>query len=995
MGSFVSNRWLSGWRRQETTGERAHRWSRGLVAFTAISSLQGPSRPAAVILLVATLCAGTASAQSVTGAAWARAGTLAGVVVDETEAVLPGARLVAVNTLTGTLREATTGGDGWFLMPLLPPGAYVMTAEREGFAPVEIRNIELGDADYLVLRLPMRLGGVAETVSVESGWLALDLDARILVPAVTQPVQGVRVGGELQRRLPLSPGREYADAARLAPGVIAALSGLYVHGVADDAAIILVDGADVSSPMAGGIDRLRIASEAIEAVEVRTAGMDASVPLSQAALISVVTKSGTNLFRGVTGGQWGGSGWMALNEPDFVPTSRAQADAALGGPVARDRWWFFGAYRGTSVGGDLPVDRSRVAVLSALFPGRPVSDEHASATSHAMFGKLNARFSERHDIVAFSQRDTSYSAGSEPNFHVGPLARTANGGNAYSARWSSVWSDTLMTRVSASFNDKTAGSQVPVEVEGAALTVYRTVRPSGTSLAGSESLGVLDEGADCCYTRPAGKLTLTADLTWYRHARGSHEIQAGIFSQPYARVARAYANGPGGLVSESAVLKDPDNPAAGFVPFARAFVAPGATTMQDLRSQDHAVYVQDTWVPSRWLAIAAGLRVDWIQDRDRTSGLVGREAWAVGPRLSVVLQPTPRNVLRAGWGRVHESPTASRLDPPASVMREGWYEYDNDLDGVFETRVGDGRVHVDDYLDLERGQPYVDELTLGYRRELPGRLVLGADFVARDYRAIPITRSGALAYVDGRIIRTDSGVARVTANTWNHPKVMDLAVQLTKQTARLQLSAAYNRNWRQIEGTWAPGDPAAVLQPSTFANDAGIDGVRFARDNSLSGSAGTGTYGWADHSAAIAASYIGPGGIAMAATYRVQSGPWSGPILTMVEPDPRFGPPVIEISGRNIPNPDPRATTLRFAYQTRGEGQLRLPAVHEMNVRIGLRRTTRWGRLEPALDVYNVANAAGSISWASGANEMFNPNFGRPYRKQAPRSASVSLRFVF
>jgi len=139
MSSFVSSHWLRGWRRQDRiAGDGARR------ALTA------------AILLIAAVSAGTASAQSVTGVAWARAGTLAGLVVDGTEAVVPGVKVVAVNVLTGTARETLTGGDGWFVMPLLPAGAYVMTVERDGSAPLEIKNSPLSRARWVCRRRAAR-----------------------------------------------------------------------------------------------------------------------------------------------------------------------------------------------------------------------------------------------------------------------------------------------------------------------------------------------------------------------------------------------------------------------------------------------------------------------------------------------------------------------------------------------------------------------------------------------------------------------------------------------------------------------------------------------------------------------------------------------------------------------------------------------------------------------------------------------------------------------
>jgi len=238
------------------------------------------------------------------------------------------------------------------------------------------------------------------------------------------------------------------------------------------------------------------------------------------------------------------------------------------------------------------------------------------------------------------------------------------------------------------------------------------------------------------------------------------------------------------------------------------------------------------------------------------------------------------------------------------------------------------------------------------------------------------------------------GVEVITANTSNHPVVTDLTAQLTKQTARLQFAASYNRNWRRVVGTWLPGDPAAILQPTAFPNNRGLGSVNYGESNSLSGYADTATAGWVDHSAAITGSYIAPSGVTVAAMYRLQSGLWSGPVTTMIaEPDPRFPADQAVFPGLKIPNP--LGTTVRFAYPTRGEGQLRLPMVHTLALRLGFRRVTGWGRIEPALDVFNPLNWDTPVSWMWGANQQYSASYGRVENRQAPRAVVASVRVVF
>src|SRR6185295_7830769 len=157
---------------------------------------------------------------------------------------------------------------------------------------------------------------------------------------------------------------------------------------------------------------------------------------------------------------------------------------------------------------------------------------------------------------------------------------------------------------------------------------------------------------------------------------------------------------------------------------------------------------------------------------------------------------------------------------------------------------------------------------------------------------------------------------------------------------RLGLTASYTREWSSLHGTWQPGDPASFLQPDAFTNTNGIGFVQgctngsFCPDaNSLLPIVNGGT--WRTHIANAAATYTAPWGLQFAAAMNLQSGPWSGPILTTVAThDPRFGPDTITLSnGRVVSNP--LATLIRFAYDTRQQGQFTLPMLRVCNMRIG------------------------------------------------------------
>src|SRR5215212_10840825 len=93
------------------------------------------------------------------------AATLGGTVLDENGAVVPAVEITVLNLSTAVQRHALTGGEGAFVVPLLPPGRYTLTAQRDGFATVEVTNITLNVGDRLALRINLRIGDIGESVT--------------------------------------------------------------------------------------------------------------------------------------------------------------------------------------------------------------------------------------------------------------------------------------------------------------------------------------------------------------------------------------------------------------------------------------------------------------------------------------------------------------------------------------------------------------------------------------------------------------------------------------------------------------------------------------------------------------------------------------------------------------------------------------------------------------------------------------------------------------
>jgi hypothetical protein len=217
------------------------------------------------------------------------------------------------------------------------------------------------------------------------------------------------------------------------------------------------------------------------------------------------------------------------------------------------------------------------------------------------------------------------------------------------------------------------------------------------------------------------------------------------------------------------------------------------------------------------------------------------------------------------------------------------------------------------------------------------------------------------------------------------------------------LLGGYTRGWQHLDGTWIPGDPASYLQPDAFPNDRGIGSIRGNEPNSLSGTADARSPSWQRDALRVGASYNGPWNTRFASTLSFQSGPYSGPIVTLIPaPDPQFGPPIVVLSnGRPVSNP--LATTIRFAYPTRGDGQVKAPNLVVWNARLGRDLVVGHQRLGFALDLLNVTNRGAYQQFQNGGNQLFNTtNFAlgpdgtfRGQSQQLPRSVQLSIRYDF
>ena len=185
------------------------------------------------------------------------------------------------------------------------------------------------------------------------------------------------------------------------------------------------------------------------------------------------------------------------------------AGCVAGGPLLRNKAWFFGAYRYTNSSLGVSRTPAQLANLEALVPGfEPLTmDTEASY----FFAKATVQFSALQRLEGFWQRDHSPEIAVAPTWG-GKFLERDFGGIAVGARLASVWSNSLATRITLSFNNKGILARLP-HGDLPSRTVYQSMFSSAGRLLGTGALAILDDLSGAA-DQPADKLTLAADATW-------------------------------------------------------------------------------------------------------------------------------------------------------------------------------------------------------------------------------------------------------------------------------------------------------------------------------------------------------------------------------------------------------------------------------------------------------------------------------------------------
>lgn len=391
-------------------------------------------RAGALLALIISL-SGLILAQNATGA-------IVGLVSDPNGAVIPGATVTATHKATGATRVVTTRGEGNFAIENLVPGEYELKVDAQGFtSQLQLVTVQVGSTSST--SFSMSIGAASQTVEVIGGAPIINTSDSGLGGVVTQAQV---------ENLPLN-GRSFLSVALLEPGVTVtyqATSGVLnqndffqvgIGGAPSYMTVISVDGARANDRITGGTSQ-NFSAETVQEFQISTIGFDLSTGTVSAGAVNVVSRSGGNQYHGSAFLFFRDHNMAAfpglnracpgsplcndpgsrrrLDDPFFV---RRQYGGTFGGPVKKNKFFFFANYERSDQVGAQPIAFTEPLLAGFNHIGKVPFDQHLIGTrldyrvndKHSFFIRGNI---DKNDSVAGSGLESTWIASSNYSYQT-------------------------------------------------------------------------------------------------------------------------------------------------------------------------------------------------------------------------------------------------------------------------------------------------------------------------------------------------------------------------------------------------------------------------------------------------------------------------------------------------------------------------------------------------------------------------------------------------
>ncbi len=678
----------------------------------------------------------------------ATTGNIEGRVIDPNGAAVPTVTVTATNQETGLTKSTNADEGGNYRLLFLPPGKYrVTTTGAQGFAGADFGNVTVTVGGQTPLDIQLKVGGTTTMV---------DVAAEGQMVETTRSAVSSTVNERAIQNLPVN-GRNFLDFATLTPGVVrdpTRAGDLAVGGQKGTLNSLQVDGADNNNTFfgqsfgrTGTRPPYQFSEESVQEFQVNQNGFSAEFGRAGGAVINVVTKSGTN--------QWHGSAFEyfrdeSLNSNTPILTARPakrpklqinQFGGTLGGPIKKDRAFFFAAFDGQRSNipniVDAPNFSAQRAATQALLAPK-MGTYNVGRDQNVFMIKSDIRLNNSNQLVLrFNQQNFT----GNNNENGGPLSVQEHSGNsvAKTTTFSGSVTSTLSNNLVNEFRFQFGRDREPGEANSA-VTEARIQTGGGFLQLGRNNFSPRETTIkrvqfidNISYTRGAHSLKFGVDLNFDR----IFNFFPGVFSGQYT--FNSYA------------LFASNTPASYTQNFGGAGTS-GGTTNPNL--SDYGFFGQDDWRVNHKLTLNFGLRYDYQKLADPSVNNPGAALAAVGlntttpvrdgnnfaPRFGFSYAIDEKTVIRGGYGIFFGRTTGIMLGTAHSqngiqvtgitltctLVPNPCLTYP----AIFTTPPAAGALTPSLYLFAkDYAQPYVQQARVGVERELASNLSLSVTYL--------------------------------------------------------------------------------------------------------------------------------------------------------------------------------------------------------------------------------------------------------------------------
>ncbi len=706
----------------------------------------------------------SATAQSTTAA-------VTGRVVDGQGNVVPGVKVTAKNRATGNERSVMTSGDGDYVITELAPGRYDLSAEAQSFSRALVDDLELNIGSRQTVNFDLKPGNVSETVTV-----TMDTP---LVETTKSEIGHTVTPNEIQN-LPLL-NRTFAGLTVVAPEARPVgnfdptktrIGNVAFNGGDGRSVNVNVDGGDNKDNVVGSLLQ-NFSFESIQEFQIQQHRWGADQGRAIGGVVNVITKSGGNRTRGSFFANFRHDDIQASNYFDNLsretnpgyrkpPFERQEVGGSLGGPIKKDRLFYFTALELFRERGSNALAPGVFSQLSLIPGANPIAEIPTPYDDLLFSAKIDHNLASNQTMFY----RFSYQNNKSPNDQIATPARTdLTGGNLttnklYSAVVNHTWNVSPNALNQFTFHVQDFKNEILPVIEGLTLNF-----PTGINIG---------QNANTPQATEERKYQFRDDFTL---TKGSHTLKFGA-NYIHTILGGYFYFGTRGF---NLTFRDlPSVIAADPLGFNRPGLLTALTYSDGAASHDQVIdqlafYAQDDWKISRKLTLNIGLRWDAnignlpAQDQNRTILLLSRlnhpraraltsdadklrrttPSWReFQPRLGFAYDPwgDGKTVIRGGYGIFYDqifqnlSLFSSVQSQPEIFQTALSYQGTQLNNFIYTGPASLPAVPVFDFTVLQQGavgrindpdarEPYIQKWSIGFQRELSGKLSISSDFV--------------------------------------------------------------------------------------------------------------------------------------------------------------------------------------------------------------------------------------------------------------------------